>query len=131
MWQDFRSFLVKQNALALAIAVVIGTALDKVVKAIVDGLIMPIVAAASPDPAHWERITFSLGPVVLRPGLVLGALINFLIVGVVAWRLSRALVEPAGEPSPTRSCPFCRMNDLDAAAVKCRHCASELQAAGV
>ena len=48
MLKEFKAFLIKQNAIALAIAVVIGVALNGVVTSIVDGLVMPLVAAISP-----------------------------------------------------------------------------------
>lgn len=43
MLGDFRSFLVKSNALALAIGVIIGAALGSVVTSLVDDIIMPPV----------------------------------------------------------------------------------------
>ena len=46
--KDFREFLLKQNALALAVGVVIGAAVGKVVSAIVDDIIMPIVGLLLP-----------------------------------------------------------------------------------
>jgi large conductance mechanosensitive channel len=128
MLKDFRAFLIKQNALALAIAVVIGAALNGVVTSIVDGLVMPLVAAVSPDPASYQNMTWTLGRLVLKPGLVIAALVNFLIVGLVVWRLSKAFIKPAPEApkAPTKACPFCKMGDLDVAATRCPHCTSEL-----
>lgn len=128
MWSDFKAFLVKQNALALAIAVVIGAALDRVVKGLVDGLVMPLVAAVSPDPSSYEKMEWVIGPVHLKPGLVISAVINFIIVGFVAWRLSLIFIrpKPAASAVVTKTCPFCKMSDLDASAVRCPHCTSEL-----
>jgi large conductance mechanosensitive channel len=45
---DFKKFLLKQNILSLAIAVVVGAALGGLVKAMVDGFVMPIVGALTP-----------------------------------------------------------------------------------
>src|SRR5689334_15667879 len=131
MLKEFKAFLVKQNAIALAIAVVIGAALDTVVKSIVDGLIMPIVAAVTPNPASYQNMTLAVGRLVLKPGLVIAALINFVIVGFVVWRISKAFIKPAAESpkAPTKACPFCRMGDLDVAATRCPHCTSELDVA--
>ncbi len=128
MWQEFRAFLIKQNALALAIAVVVGGALDSVVKSIVDGLIMPIVVVASPDPARYQNLTWQLGPLALKPGLVLAALLNFVIVGFVAWRLSKLFLReaPAAAAKTVKTCPFCFMGDLDPKASRCPHCTSVL-----
>jgi large conductance mechanosensitive channel len=126
MWREFKAFLIKQNALALAIAVVVGGALDTMVKALVDGLLMPVIApmqaAAGGD---YAKLTWALGPVRLAPGVVLAALVNFVIVGVVAWRLSRLFVQET-PTSPTKTCPVCFKGDLDERATRCPHCTSPL-----
>ncbi len=126
MWREFKAFLIKQNVLALAIAVVMGAALTKVVDSVVADLIMPIVGAATPGGA-WRTWTLNAGPVRFGVGNVLNALLNFLIVGFVAWRLTKALIRapaPSAEPA-TKACPFCRMT-VDAAATRCSYCTSEL-----
>lgn len=128
MLQEFKAFLIKQNALALAIAVVIGGALDKVVKAIVDGLIMPVVAVAAPGGA-WQQTTLRVGPFVFGVGPLAAAVINFVVIGFVAWRLSKIFIRPDAT-APTKRCPQCQMDDLDLLARRCPHCTSELQAAG-
>jgi large conductance mechanosensitive channel len=126
MWQEFKAFLIKQNALALALAVVIGGALDKVVKSLVDGFIMPLVAAVTPDPKLWETATLDLGPLNFKIGIIISAIINFFIIGLVAWRLSKMFIRPGPEKPPTKTCPFCQMTDLDVKAVRCPHCTSAL-----
>ncbi|MDB4907123.1 MAG: Large-conductance mechanosensitive channel [Gemmatimonadetes bacterium] len=126
MWKDFKAFLIKQNALALAIAVVIGAALNTVVKAVVDDIIMPIVGYASPAGA-WQKATLDAGPVKFGVGDLAASLLNFLIVGLVAWRLSRMFIRDKVEAKPAvKSCQFCRMGDLDVAASRCPHCTSQL-----
>ena len=45
MLREFKAFIVKENVLALAIAVVLGAAFGKVVTAVVDDFVMPIVGA--------------------------------------------------------------------------------------
>jgi large conductance mechanosensitive channel len=130
MWRDFKTFLIKQNALALAVAVVIGAALNKVVTAVVDDFIMPIVGVVSPG-GNWQKMTWDVGPVKFGVGDFLSALLNFLIVGFVAWRLSRMLIKeaPAAEKPATKACPYCQMGDLDVRASRCPHCTSQLTAA--
>ena len=127
-WNEFKAFLIKQNAIALAVAVVIGGALDRVVKSLVDGLIMPIVGLLLPGTA-WERFTVGVGPVVFGIGLVIAAIINFLIIGFVAWRLTKLFIKPAPTSTPaTVKCRYCRM-DIDTEATRCPHCTSELRVA--
>ena len=130
MWRDFKTFLIKQNALALAVAVVIGAALNKVVTAVVDDFIMPIVGAMSPG-GQWQKMTFDVGSVKFGIGDFFSALLNFLIVGLVAWRISRMLIKeaPAAEKPATKTCGYCQMADLDVKASRCPHCTSQLAAA--
>ena len=125
MWRDFKSFLIKQNALALAIAVVIGAALSEVVKSLVDNIIMPLVAYASPN-GNWRTATLDVGPIRFGVGAVAAALVNFLIIGLIAWRMSRMFLPREGEKPASKPCPFCRMGDLDLAATRCPHCTSQL-----
>ncbi|MBC7790992.1 MAG: MscL family protein [Anaerolineae bacterium] len=126
MIREFRAFLIKENILALAIAVVIGAAFSKVVAAVVDDFIMPIVGAVSPA-GDWRAWTWSVGSVTFGIGHFVGALIDFLIIGFVVWRISKAFIKPAVASSApaTKLCQFCRMN-VDVAASRCAHCTSEL-----
>jgi large conductance mechanosensitive channel len=126
MLKDFKDFLLKQNVVALAIAVIIASALTVLVKALVEDFIMPIVVAIGPG-GDWQKATWSVGPVKFGTGDFLAAAINFLIIGLVAWRISRAFVKPAVE-APKKSCPYCRMS-MDPAATRCPHCTSQLVAA--
>jgi large conductance mechanosensitive channel len=127
MWQEFKAFLIKQNVLALAIAVIVGVALNNVVTAIVDDLIMPIVAVVTPG-GEWRTATLTLGPFRFTVGHLAGAVLNFLIIGFVAWQISKAFIKP--EPAPaTKVCPFCRMS-IDVQASRCAHCTSQLEPTG-
>jgi large conductance mechanosensitive channel len=98
VWQDFKKFAFRGNVIDLAIAVVIGAAFSAIVKAIVDGLIMPIVGAITPG-TTWETWTIWR----FRVGHVASAIVNFLIVAfvlyVVVSKVLRAREKPA-EPAP-------------------------------
>ncbi len=124
--KEFKDFLLKQNVLALAIAVVVGTALNTLVKALVDDFIMPMVVAIGPG-GDWQKATWNVGSVKFGVGDFLAAVINFLIIGLVAWRISKIFVTPAVE-APKKTCPYCRMS-MDPAATKCPYCTSQLVAA--
>jgi len=123
MLKEFKDFLLKQNIVALAIAVVVGTALNTLVKALVDDFIMPIIVAIGPG-GDWQTATWSVGSVKFGVGDFLAALINFLIIGLVAWRISKAFIQPAAE-APRKNCGFCKMS-IDAAAIRCPYCTSQL-----
>jgi large conductance mechanosensitive channel len=123
MWSEFKAFLLKENVLALAIAVVVGVALNKLVTAVVEDFIMPIVAVATPDPKLWQSAV-TPGPIPFKIGDFGGALLNFVIIGFVAWRISKAFIRPTAVPV-TKPCPFCKMT-IDVAATRCAHCTSQL-----
>jgi large conductance mechanosensitive channel protein len=110
MWREFKTFLITQNALALAIAVVVGSALDTVVKAIVDGLLMPLVAPLQQATGgDYAKLVWAVGPFRFGPGVVLAALVNFVIVGFVAWRLSKLFVRETPESQLAASGSFANM----------------------
>jgi len=86
---EFMKFLKEYSVIGLAIGVIIGGKAGDLVKAIVDGILMPIVGLVLPSGA-WQ--TWTVGP--LQIGLVLGALINFVIVAwLVFWFSKRVLRE--------------------------------------
>ena len=126
MLKEFKEFLLKQNVVALAIAVVVGTALNALVKAVVDDFIMPIVQAIGPG-GDWQKATWDVGSVKFGIGDFIAAIINFIIIGFVAWRISKLFIKPEPQ-APTKNCPFCRMS-MDAGATRCPHCTSQLSAA--
>lgn len=123
MIKEFKDFLLKQNIVALAIAVVVGTALNTLVKALVDDFIMPIIAALGPG-GEWQTATWNVGSIKFGVGDFLAALINFLIIGFVAWRISKIFLKPEAE-TPTKDCPYCRMS-INAGATRCPNCTSQL-----
>lgn len=115
----------KDNFLALAIAVVLGAAVGKVVQAIVDDFVMPIVAGATPG-GEWKTATLDAGPVRFGVGDFSSVLLNFLIVAFVVWRIAKLLERPAPAPEPpARQCQYCRM-PVDSIATRCNHCTSQL-----
>ena len=131
MLSEFRAFLTKSNALALAIGVIIGTALGAVVTSLVEDIIMPpvglalggidfsqlkiVLKAASGDPAT---------EVAIRYGSFINALITFIVIALVVWWIGRTLIkEPA--PAATQTCPYCK-EEVAAGATKCRYCTSSL-----
>jgi large conductance mechanosensitive channel len=123
MWREFKTFLIKQNAIALAIAVVIGVALNGVVQAIVNDLIMPVVGVIIPK-GDWQTATVDIGLIHLKLGDLGSALLNFVIIGFVAWWISRSFIKP--EPTAaSKSCPYCKLA-MDPAATRCPHCTSAL-----
>ena len=126
--QEFKAFVAKGNVVDLAITVVVGGAFGEIVKAFVNGIVMPLVSYVMPANMVWEQWT--LGK--LRIGLVLGATLNFLIIaGFVFLVLVKALAmimkkkeEAAPEAPATKTCPEC-LETVPAAASRCKFCTSK------
>lgn len=131
MIAEFREFLLKTNAFALAIGVIIGGAVGKVVSSIVSDLLMPIISIAIPGGAWrtWQIVlsTDSDGKVAnaLNMGSFLGTVVDFVIIGFVVFLVTKTLMKPeAPAPAPpSKACPQCT-ESIPVAARKCRYCAS-------
>jgi large conductance mechanosensitive channel len=90
MQGEFMKFLKEYGVIGLAIAVIIGGKAGELVKAIVDGILMPIVGLVLPA-GGWQ--TWTVGP--FQIGLVLGALINFVIVAWLVFMFSKKVLGEA------------------------------------
>ncbi|HEY1908985.1 MAG TPA: large conductance mechanosensitive channel protein MscL [Myxococcaceae bacterium] len=128
--KDFREFLLKQNALALAIGVVIGAAVGKVVSAIVDDIVMPFVGILLPG-GEWRNWELPLthdaaGKVTnaIKYGDLMGRIVDFGIVALVVFFVTKALIK-APPPVPTKTCPRCT-EAVAAAATRCKFCTSDV-----
>ncbi|HXF59509.1 MAG TPA: MscL family protein [Candidatus Saccharimonadales bacterium] len=96
---EFKAFLLKHGVIALAVAVVIGGAVQKLVAALVADLIMPIIGAMTPS-GDWRTATISIGAVKFGVGDFLGAMLDFLIIALVVFIIVKMLVkEPPPEPA--------------------------------
>lgn len=86
--KEFKEFLEEYKVIGLAIALVIGLASVALVNAVVANLIMPIITPFIPG-GGWQTATFSIGPIVIGWGALLGAIINFLIIAFVVFLISK------------------------------------------
>ena len=132
MVQEFRGFLLKTNALALAVGVIIGTALGTVVNSLVNDIIMPPIGLllGGIDLGAQKLVLKTMvngdpaTEVAIRYGLFLNAIIAFVVIALIVWRISKMFIkeEAAAE---TKTCPFC-MEPNAVGATKCRACASAI-----
>ncbi|MBI3588630.1 MscL family protein [Candidatus Micrarchaeota archaeon] len=81
---EFSEFLRKYQALGLAVAFIIGAASTKLVTALVNDLVMPIVGALVPG-GEWRTAALNAGPVKFLVGDFVGALIDFTIIAAVVF----------------------------------------------
>jgi len=133
---EFRAFLTKTNALALAVGVIIGAAVGSVVSAVSADVLMPIISLAIPGGAWREakivlsRTTDAAGKVVensILYGHLLGTVIDFVLISLVLFLIVRTLVKPVSVPAaePMKQCPEC-LEMIPAAARRCRACTAAI-----
>ncbi len=96
MVAEFRTWLMETNALALAIGVVIGGAVGKLVTAFVEGLVMPIVGMLIPG-GSWREISVVLDSKgnALGIGAILGATVDFIIISMVVFLVAKRILGTA------------------------------------
>ena len=128
---EFKVFLTKSNALALAVGVIIGGAMGKVVSALVADILMPVIGLVMPK-GDWREAQIILSQGVdaagkstvnaIKYGDFLGNVIDFIVIALVVFLVVKALLKPVPE-MPSKVCPFCKeKNAVDAS--KCKACAS-------
>jgi len=89
---EFVSFLNKNKVVGLAVAFIIGAAAAKLVSALVNDIIMPIIAVVIPG-GDWRLATLDIGPVKLLVGDFAGALIDFVIIAFVIFIVVKYMVK--------------------------------------
>jgi large conductance mechanosensitive channel len=121
---EFRQFLLKNNVTALAIGFILGAAVGKVVTALVNDFIMPIVGIITPG-GEWRQITYEMAGAKFLVGDFLGAVVDFVIIALVVFIATKSLLQPEPEPAapPTKDCPACK-EAIAAAATRCKFCTS-------
>jgi len=131
MLGEFRGFLLKSNALALAIGVIIGGAVGKVVESLVKDVLMPLIGLGLPG-GDWREAKIVLSQKLdgtpggaLTYGAFFGSVIDFLIIAFVVFWVTKLLLRetPAAPAPPTKPCPECT-EALPIAAKRCKYCTS-------
>jgi large conductance mechanosensitive channel len=87
MIDGFKNFIMRGNVVDLAVAVVIGAAFATVVGALVDGLINPLLAAIFGQVDLSDVWKFEVNNAVFSIGLIVDALIKFLMVAAAIYFL--------------------------------------------
>ena len=124
---EFKAFAFKGNVLDLAVAVILGGAFGKVVTAVVEIFLNPILESL---PKMENGGTGFVGSLISFAAVVVEFLLTALILFAIIKAMNKAKdlkkkEEPAAEPI-TKKCPFC-LSEIDIKATRCPHCTSELK----
>jgi len=138
--KEFKEFLLKTNALALAVGVIIGGAVGKVVSSLVSDILMPPLGLLlgnidfsglflNLSATHYATLDEAkkAGAPTLNYGLFINTIIDFVIIAFCVFVITKIAMKPSPAPPgpPTKECPQC-CETVAKAAKKCRFCASPL-----
>ncbi len=147
MGKEFKEFIMRGNAVDMAVGIVVGAAFGKIVTSLVEDVLMPPVGLLL-GKVDFSNLFLSLsgksyetlaaakaaGAATLNYGLFLNTVINFLILAFAIFLLIRQINrlkrQPAAAPAApsTKDCPFC-LSAVPIKATRCAHCTSDLRAA--
>lgn len=148
MIKEFKEFILKGNAMDMAVGIIIGAAFGTVVKSLVADVIMPPIGlllggvdfsnlfavvkeGASAAPYATLEAAKEAGAVTINYGMFMNTIISLLIIGFAVFLLVKALNKMQKEeeeaPAVTKACPFC-ISDVPIEATRCPNCTSELPA---
>ena len=133
MIRGFKEFLLKNNVLALAIAVIVGGAVGKVVSSLAADIIMPVVSLMLPSGA-WREAKIVLKTAIgadgkpvenaISYGTFMGNVVDFIIIALIIYLMTKALIKEA-PPPPTKTCARCK-ESVTVDATKCKFCTSDI-----
>ena len=88
---EFSKFIRSYGVLGVAVGIVMGQAVAKVITVIVEGLVMPILEVVLPG-AKWQDAVLHLWRINIKIGLIIAAVIDFFIISVVVFFLVKFII---------------------------------------
>lgn len=127
MLKEFKDFAMRGNVIDMAIGIVIGGAFSKVITAVIDIFLTPILESL---PKMENGGTGFAGSIITFVAVlvefILTALVLFLIVKAIN-KAKNAKKKPEEAPAAptTKECPFC-YSTINIKATRCPNCTAEL-----
>ncbi len=125
--KEFKEFAMRGNVVDMAVGVTIGAAFGKVVTAVIDIFLTPVLDALPKMEGGGTGVTGALiSFVAVLVEFLLTALVLFLIVKAMnkAKSMNKKPEKPAAPT--TKKCPYC-LSEIDIKATRCPHCTSEIK----
>lgn len=89
--QEFAHFLQAFGVIGLAIAFVIGTAASKLVSALVNDIVTPLIGLVFQDAGDLKQLSFTVHKSTFAYGDLIANVIDFLIISVLVFLMYRQL----------------------------------------
>src|SRR5215213_409780 len=104
--REFREFAIKGNVIDLAIGVIIAGAFGKIVTALTESVIMPLISMLV-GKRDFTQIAFTVNNTEFPVGRLIQAIIDFILIAFVLFmiikginRMNRKKAAPVTEPKP-------------------------------
>ncbi|MGI6423073.1 MAG: large conductance mechanosensitive channel protein MscL [Candidatus Dojkabacteria bacterium] len=142
--KNFKNFALKDNAISLAVGVIIGVAFKDLVDALVKYIFTPPIGYLTAK-IDFSNLFIALGKtkydtlaeaisdnaVVLQYGLVINSLITFLLTAIVLYLIVRAISKATEKKEEAKAkknkvCPYC-LSEIPIKAKKCAYCTSTIK----
>jgi large conductance mechanosensitive channel len=133
LFKEFKSFAMRGNAVDMAVGIILGAAFGKIISSLVGDIIMPPIGMLvggmdfSSLGIIMKEATADHGAVVIKYGMFINILIDFLIVAfamfMIIQAMNRLVKKPEAVPAgpTTEECPECLMV-IPIHAKRCGHC---------
>lgn len=86
---EFKSFINKGDVITIAVGLVTALYFKAIVDNLIEGVIKPIIAAIF-GKADYSQIGFDIGDARISIGLVIGAVIDFIVVSFILFLILKA-----------------------------------------
>ena len=123
--KEFKEFALRGNVIDMAVGVIIGAAFGKVVTAVIDIFLQPLLDSLPKLEAGGTGFAGSIMS-------FLGVVVEFLLTALVLFAIIKAMnaaqkmtKKPETPKEEPRKCPFC-CSEIAKEATRCPHCTSEL-----
>lgn len=90
--EEFLKFIKSYGVVGVAIGIVMGQAVAKLITVIVEGLVMPVLEVVLPG-NKWQDAILHMGKINIKLGLIIAGLIDFLVVSAVVFFLVRYILK--------------------------------------
>ena len=87
--KEFKEFAMKGNIMDLAVAVIIGGAFGKIITALVDNILMPVIGTFTGK--GFSELSAKVNGVDVKYGLFIQAAVDFIIVALVLFMIIKAM----------------------------------------
>ena len=124
--KEFKEFAMRGNVVDMAIGVVIGGAFGKVVTAVIDIFLTPIMEAL---PKMENGGTGFAGSLISFAAVLVEFLLTALVLFVIVKAINAAKnanKKPEPPKEEPRKCPYC-LTEVDKKATRCPHCTSDIE----